>query len=112
VDDSRPTDVHVRLVEALVSILRVTVRYLSVIVIRRKKMKKTIELPSLGDVTFSYKKPKELAHQMFYVTDFCPDMKDAPQSTRAIPKTLIEEIIHPSHSAGKRAVGGISFSNI
>jgi hypothetical protein len=75
-------------------------------------MRKTIELPSICDVAFSYKKPKEFGPQMLFSTDFRPKLKDVPTRTREMPKSLIEAITHPYHSAGKRAVGSIPSFNI
>jgi len=76
------------------------------------KMKETIELPSLRNVTIVYKKPKELDRQMLFAIDFRPNLKDAPARTREIPKTLIQETTRRSDSAGKPAVSSIPFSNI
>jgi len=70
-------------------------------------MKEMTELPSICNVSFSYKKPKEVGPQILFSTDFRPKLKDAPTRTREIPKSLIERITHPYHSAGKRAVGSI-----
>ena len=74
---------------------------------RPTTMKEKMELPSICDVAFSYKKPKKVGPQMLFSTDFRPQLKDAPTRTREIPKSLIERITHPCHSAGKRAVGSI-----
>lgn len=75
-------------------------------------MKKSIELPSISNVVFWYKKPNQLGQEMGFGLEFQPRMKDAPKRMCEIPQSKIEEIID-ENMAGKRAVGSrITFANL